>query len=202
MVIRRVRIVFLLSAFAFLLAACGDAEQEAQQTDTIAEDWVATDRPAAAHDGAPETQHYGRDAERCESLGVHSFAVIQERVFEARGCTSSECHGGASAGGLDLRREVAWANLYEVPSSSGERSRVKPGAAAESTLYRKLLAATRPGTAAITGDPMPRGRPPLSEDELAAIALWIDKGAPMWGAVSDAAAGSDVRSLLEPTCGK
>ena len=44
---------------------------------------------------------------------------------------------------------------------------------------------------------MPVGTAPLSQDELAAIQLWIKKGAPEKGSVADPVAGLDVGSLLD-----
>lgn len=126
-----------------------------------------------------------------------AFAAIQKVVFEGHGCTASACHGEAKSGKLDLRPDAAHANLVDVPSSNSRHARVQPGSAAESFLYEKLRAATEPGSVEINGSPMPVGAAPLSADELAAVQLWIRKGAPLTGSVSDVVMGLDVGKLLD-----
>ena len=119
-----------------------------------------------------------------------TFAAIQKVVFENKGCTQDVCHGSGRSGGLDLRAGSAYANLLEVPSTSSPNPRIQPGEPSESFLFQKLEAATRPGSVTIAGSPMPSGLPPLSENELEAIRLWIEAGAPETGSVGDAESGS------------
>ena len=126
-----------------------------------------------------------------------SFAAIQEVIFERKGCTASACHGEAKVGGLDLRADVAWENLVDVPSVNSKSARVQPGTATDSFLYQKLLAATEPGSVQIAGSPMPVGTAPLSAKELEAVQLWILKGAPKTGNVADQTKAIDVGSLLD-----
>ena len=126
-----------------------------------------------------------------------SFAAIQKVIFEGHGCTAGTCHGEAKSGGLDLRPDAAYANLVDVASTNSKHARVQPGSATESFLYEKLRAATEPGSVDINGSPMPVSAAPLSKDELAAVKLWIFKGAPQTGSVSDAVAHIDVGSLLD-----
>jgi hypothetical protein len=126
-----------------------------------------------------------------------SFEAIQKIIFEKRGCTAAACHGEAKVGGLDLRADVAWKNLVDARSANSKLSRVQPGTAVDSFLYLKLLAATEPGSVQIAGSPMPVGAAPLSKNELDAIRLWILKGAPETGTVSDPTMGIDVGSLLD-----
>lgn len=137
------------------------------------------------------------DPARCEKTFGSSFAAIQALIFERRGCTASACHGQAKLGGLDLRAEVSWENLVDVASTASRNLRIHPGATAESYLYQKLLAATRPGSVQIAGSPMPVGTPALTERELQAVALWIQKGAPKDGNVGDGKTGVDVGQLLD-----
>src|SRR5262249_9927269 len=99
------------------------------------------------------------------------------------GCTSSLCHGSAAQGGLDLRPDVAYKNLVDVPSPLGGMPRVLPGEQAKSFLWRKLAAATI-GLAGVPGTPMPNGLPPISESRRAATRLWIRAGAPETGVVA------------------
>ena len=126
-----------------------------------------------------------------------AFAAIQKVVFERHGCTASACHGEAKSGGMDLRADVAYANLVDAPSVNSKHARVQPGSATESFLYEKLRAATEPGSVEINGSPMPVGAPPLTTAELQAVQLWIRKGAPQTGSVSDPIMGLDVGTLLD-----
>jgi hypothetical protein len=132
----------------------------------------------------------------CETFNS-SFEAIQKIIFERRGCTADACHGQAKVGGLDLRAAAAWENLVDAKSANSKLARVQPGTAMDSFLYLKLLAATKPGSAQIAGSPMPVGTAPLSENELEAIQLWILKGAPKTGTVSDATTNIDVGALLD-----
>jgi len=135
----------------------------------------------------------GPGSGECEDSFDTTFEAIQTVVFERHGCTNDVCHGSAASGGLDLRPDVAWQNLFDVPSTGSQYRRVVPGAANFSYLYLKLLAATQdelPGGVSITGSPMPSGLPPLSANELEAIRTWIEVGASRDGVVGDNVDGS------------
>ncbi len=112
-----------------------------------------------------------------------TFEAVQKLVFARHGCAAEACHGGARSGGLDLRPEVAHANLIDVPSAGDAEARVVPGDPQRSTLWRKLAAATVPGSVRIANSPMPIGAAPLSEEELELVRLWIYGGAPATGTV-------------------
>jgi len=112
-----------------------------------------------------------------------TFAAIQKVVFERQGCTQQVCHGSGASGNLDLSPEVAYRNLLEVTSLGSPLKRVSPGDNDRSYLWLKLAASTLPGTVDIGGAPMPLGLPPLSENELEAVRLWIYAGAPETGTV-------------------
>ncbi len=133
----------------------------------------------------------------CQGSFASSFDAIQAVLFDGRGCTAKACHGEGKVGGLDLRRGAAWSSLVGAPSANSALARVKPGAASESFLYLKLQAATEPGSVQVAGSPMPVGAPALSPKELEALRLWIAKGAPQTGTVSDDAKRVDVSSLLD-----
>ena len=118
-----------------------------------------------------------------------TFAAIQSQIFERRGCTATVCHGGPPfQGGLDLRPDVAYENLFEVPSTEvPTMNLVTPGARDRSYLFMKLAAATDPSQLngfQITGVPMPNGLEPLTAQELEAVRLWIYFGAPKDGTVA------------------
>jgi hypothetical protein len=125
-----------------------------------------------------------------------SFEAIQKLVFDRHGCSAAACHGEAKVGGLDLRLEASYEGLVDVASTNSAQKRVQPGAPGDSYLFQKLRAATEPGSVSITGSPMPLGGA-LSEDELEAVKLWIAKGAPKTGAVSEPTKNIDVGTLLD-----
>src|SRR4029434_2652315 len=53
----------------------------------------------------------------CEGATYAStFAAIQDVVFARHGCNHDVCTGSPASGGLDLRPDVAYGNLLEVPS--------------------------------------------------------------------------------------
>jgi hypothetical protein len=112
-----------------------------------------------------------------------TFEAIQKTVFERHGCTQQVCHGSNASGDLDLSPGVAYANLFDVRSLGSPLLRVSPGDNDRSYLWLKLAAATKPGSVDIGGAPMPLGLPPLSENELEAVRLWIYAGAPETGTV-------------------
>ena len=59
-------------------------------------------------------------AQVCENGNFDStFALIQAAIFERHGCTSAVCHGATpGSGGLDLRPDVAYDNLVDVPAQT------------------------------------------------------------------------------------
>jgi hypothetical protein len=117
--------------------------------------------------------------ERFES----TFAAIQKVVFEKHGCTQAVCHGSAPGqGNLDLSPAVAYDNLVDVISPLAAHERVKRGLPTGSFLYEKLAAATL-GLTGVPGTPMPNGLPPIPENELEAVRLWIHAGAPREGVI-------------------
>lgn len=125
-----------------------------------------------------------------EQLTFNStFEAIQKQIFERRGCTAAVCHGSPppqAQGGLDLRPDVAYENIFEKPATEVDMNLITPGARDRSYLYLKLAAATDPGQLSgfqIMGAPMPNGLQPLSADELEAMRLWIYSGAPKTGTI-------------------
>ncbi|HYD46746.1 MAG TPA: hypothetical protein VEB21_00270 [Terriglobales bacterium] len=127
-------------------------------------------------------------AQDCEQEFPSTFELIQAAIFEPRGCTSTICHGGTpspTTGNLDLRPENAYDSLIDVASHSvpGMR-RVQAGQARESLLWLNLAAKTFPLEYEAPLRPMPLDPvPALSESELEAVRLWIEKGAPRTGVV-------------------
>jgi hypothetical protein len=104
-------------------------------------------------------------------------------IFERRGCLQAACHGSAPGeGALDLRPEVAYAALVEVPSERGGKLRIQRGSRQDSFLWEKLAAATSGYDLKGRGSPMPIGTA-LSPAEVEAVRLWIQSGAPETGVV-------------------
>ncbi|MDG2307052.1 MAG: hypothetical protein P8R42_20870 [Candidatus Binatia bacterium] len=122
----------------------------------------------------------------CEEFDS-TYGAIQELVFERKGCTAEACHGNSGAGGLDLRADVAIENLIDAPSVGSRLARIVPKQPLKSYLFLKLAAATDPQQLAgqeIVGSPMPLSGNGLTEDQLEAMRIWIEAGAPATGAVT------------------
>ncbi len=106
-----------------------------------------------------------------------TFDLIQQAIFERRGCTNDICHGLAQQGGLDLRPEAAYAHLVDVTSPAIAMKRIDPGSKDTSLLWLKLAAKTYPDDYdAPIGSPMPSTGDALTPDELEALAIWIEGG--------------------------
>ena len=129
----------------------------------------------------------GSDDDAGPKCGSEStFGQVQSQIFEARGCTRSSCHGESPQSGLDLRPEVAYQNLVNVDSVSGDLKRVFPTEEELSLLYLKVAAKTGSESLAargISGGAMPVGADVLSEDDLGLLRAWIRGGAPETGIV-------------------
>jgi hypothetical protein len=113
--------------------------------------------------------------------------VIFERRCSGGGCHLDSSHGtaeasclAAPAAGLSLCAPQTWGALVQVPSrQTDDLPLVDAGDSARSYLLRKLLPATADEgpIAGVVGQREPPG-PPLPDDELRAVAAWIDAGAP------------------------
>ena len=119
-----------------------------------------------------------------------TWEAIQKVVFDRHGCTQAICHGSSPGqGNLDLRPDVAYTNLVGAPSTASLLKRVERGSRQDSFLYKKLAAKTLGDP--LRGDegtPMPQTGAALSTDELEAVRLWIQAGAPETGVVAGTAA--------------
>jgi cysteine-rich repeat protein len=121
-----------------------------------------------------------------------TMEAIQAVVFDSPvyGCANMLCHDAvAPQGGLDLTAGNAHANLVNIPAqgSLDFLDLVEPGDKDLSFLYEKLAAATL-GTPLNGGSSMPSGgAPPLTQDHLEALRLWIQGGAPETGVVAGTA---------------
>lgn len=124
----------------------------------------------------------------CSDTTHHStFDVIQQRIFDERGCAVSTCHGSFGQGGLDLRDGAAYGTLVGVAATNAAAAaagkiRVVAGDAAASFLSQKLRG-TIGGT---EGSQMPLVGGFLNATELALVDAWIAAGAPQTGFVEDA----------------
>ncbi len=136
----------------------------------------------------PGTGVAGQDD--CEGQVFDStYDLLQEVIFENRGCTNGSCHGAAEAGGLDLRAGASYDNLIEVRSETADEAtvpglrRVVPGQKDQSLLFLNLAAGTLPDIWTAPLRAMPIGLPGISVDELEALREWIEQGAPRDGTV-------------------
>jgi len=115
-----------------------------------------------------------------------TWDAIDRLILERGGCRQPACHGRAGGeGGLDLRAEVAFDNLVNRPARNGGLDLVEPGDQDLSMLYLKLAAATLPASYPdVPGTPMPSGGvPPIGEEALEGLRMWIRAGAPKTGVV-------------------
>jgi hypothetical protein len=121
-----------------------------------------------------------------------TWNAIQQLVFDRHACRLPTCHGSApGSGGLDLEAGRAYRNLIGVPSTDAPAlRRVDPGSPQTSMLWLKLAARTL-GLEGVPLSPMPIVDPPLSVEELDAVARWIAAGAPETGVVAGTAEGLD-----------
>ena len=119
----------------------------------------------------------------CETAPTTSFAAIQTVIFNGKGCSNSGCHGGSQpANGMNLSNGNSYDAIVDVAArTGGGLKRVLPGDSSDSFLYRKVAARSNPGSFTIAGSPMPLVGSALSANQLAALALWIDAGAPEFG---------------------
>lgn len=98
--------------------------------------------------------------------------VIEQKVF-AQSCTFSSCHGTDSPKqGLSLVAPTHAALVGKPSNEVSGRVLVVPFDPEQSYLYEKL---TKDQPA--SGARMPFASEPLSEEQLAAIKLWIENGA-------------------------
>lgn len=150
----------------------GDACVFRVSADEVRKNWGKTAPPLIA-----------KFAAVCPGAPADSFAAIQAVIFNGKGCSSGGCHGGKNpANGMNLSSGNAYGSIVNVRAlSGGGLNRILPGDAGSSYLYRKVSAKTRPGSFSISGSPMPLSGSALSEDQLAALAAWIDAGAPQFG---------------------
>lgn len=103
-----------------------------------------------------------------------TLSDIQANIFSTS-CALSGCHLGSGAPlGLDLSEGQAHGNLVNVQSQEvPSLLRVDPGDPDASYLVRKIE-----GGPDIVGERMPRGRAPLSSEQIGLIRQWIQDGAP------------------------
>lgn len=143
------------------------------------------------------------NGQECQESFDSTFEMIQAAIFERNGCTSAACHGSnAPAGGLDLSPAVAYGNLVDAAVQSVAVAptvrRVVPAKKEESLLWINLAAAVFPDDYTAPLQPMPLGGlPPLTENELDVIRLWIENGAPEEGVVEGT--GELLEACLPPT---
>jgi outer membrane protein assembly factor BamB len=110
----------------------------------------------------------------------NTYDAIQTLIFDSASYQCLSCHGAtAQRGGLDLRTDISYPELFEAGDP-----RVVAGNATSSVLYEKLLAKLEGRTPTTGGGAMPAGaRPAVSASQLSGLATWINAGAPRFGRV-------------------
>jgi hypothetical protein len=145
-------------------------------TATVQNNWFKTMPPLVA-----------KFAPICAGAPADSFAAIQNVIFNGKGCSSGGCHSGnLPPNGLNLTNGSSYSAIVNVNAQiGGGLKRVLPGDANNSYLYRKVAAKTQPGSFTIFGSPMPLSGSALSTNQLAALAVWINAGAPASGRANE-----------------
>jgi hypothetical protein len=102
-----------------------------------------------------------------------SFATDIQEIFDRRGCTASNCHGGSSPqAGMLLTSGSSYANLVSVASTGNPGlNRVEPSDFLNSYLWVRVSGSS-------AGTRMPQGGVALDATDLANIMNWIGTGAP------------------------
>ncbi len=129
-----------------------------------------------------------------KEVAPETFQVIANDIF-AQNCATSGCHAAATDPGFNQHRLIltaaeAYDNLINVASVNQNAKtdglvRVRPYKAQESLLYHKLVVDNRHHGGKNYGNPMPLGRPPLTNGQIEFIRRWIEAGAPREGEVVD-----------------
>lgn len=95
-----------------------------------------------------------------------TFSAINEEVLQTT-CALSGCH--INLYNPELSESLAYENLVNKPNVLGNMKYVEPGDASNSFLIKKLLG---DGTTI-----MPQGAPPLDDEVIDSIKVWINNGA-------------------------
>ncbi|MBX3027443.1 hypothetical protein KF840_21300 [bacterium] len=139
-------------------------------------------------------------AATCTQQADSTFALLRS-IFQRKGCASAYCHDGTASGGLDLTADDLYDRLVDapvqsVPSRPGLH-RISPAKKENSLLWLNVAAATLPSqwTAPLRAMPL-GGLPPLTQNELQVLQLWIEDGAPRTGVVPGS--GELVDACLPP----
>jgi hypothetical protein len=110
------------------------------------------------------------DAPNNSPTGEATFSFVQENILD-RSCALSGCHTDSEYPNLSAGQ--AYGNIVNGLSSSPDQPLINPGDPDNSYLYLKLVNAD-----GIFGSRMPKSSPPLSDELIAAVREWIERGAP------------------------
>ncbi len=107
---------------------------------------------------------------------VHFQEAIVQAIFVPK-CATPACHSSSAAqAGLVLEADVAYHNIVDAPSTEvPSLHRVEPFDPTQSYLYLKITG--EQGSVGGTGSTMPLGAPPLPQEAIDTIRLWIEQGA-------------------------
>jgi hypothetical protein len=174
----------VLAALLMFGIGCGGGSNPYEPQSTPTPDPGPTDNatPVPTPEPTPEPEDCA-DGVDYES----TWDGIYDQVIGGHNCANDTCHGSGMAGGLDLRADVAWDNIHEMPATGSSLDLIEPGDNDASYLWLKVAAKTNPGSVEIGGSPMPTSATTLSADQLELLRLWIKSGAPETGTVSGTA---------------
>jgi hypothetical protein len=109
--------------------------------------------------------------------GAPTLSGDVQPIFTAN-CAFSGCHGGSSpAQGMNLSAGQAFQNTVNVASVElPSMDRIEPGQPGLSYLLNKIQGTQ--GTVGGSGQRMPLGGSPLSQDDINTVRAWVQAGAP------------------------
>ncbi|MEO2166984.1 MAG: hypothetical protein ABGY42_02490, partial [bacterium] len=118
----------LVAALLVLGIGCGDGSNPYMPHPTPTPEPGPTAVPTPIPTGEP-TPEPTAEPEACAD-GVEyesTWAGIYDQVIVAHDCANDACHGSGAAGGLDLRADVAWENIHEMPATGSAFDLIEPG---------------------------------------------------------------------------
>ena len=163
----------LLSVMLCVVVGCGGGGEQENVTDT-------SERGSSGPTAETADEGGSMGEETSLSQGSEGIVQFRQEIVEAiflPSCATPACHSSTAAqAGLVLEAEAAYANIVNVPSTQvGDLDRVQPFDPAQSYLYLKITG--QQASVGGSGSQMPLGAPPLSQEAIETIRLWIEQGA-------------------------
>lgn len=172
--------ILSLTILCAALAACGDEEETVTPTpDAGTTDTAGESDGTGTADTTPEADTDTPDEDGSGDPPVDNVALTQVslEVFEVS-CGGLACHtGGGIGGGLSLENDAELRDRLLAPSIGSLFPNVTPGDINTSYLWHKCEGTHRSDEVGGTGDRMPLGLPPLTDDQRSLLQAWIEGGA-------------------------